>query len=114
MSALVGGLIRHSPGIVGLGASAQRVGGLLQHDAADGGGYRVAGVVKVDGTPPTPVRRRVRLFDVQRGRLVRETWSADDGTFAFERIRAGEYLVVSDDYSRTYNAVAADRVSAVL
>lgn len=84
-----------------------------RHDAQDGGRYRVAGTVKIDGTPATPVRRRVRLFDVVSGRLVREAWSAADGAFAFERIRDGEYLVVSDDHTRLYNAVVADRVSAV-
>lgn len=83
------------------------------HDAADGGAFRVAGTVKIDGTPATPVARRVRLFDVISGRLIRQTWSALDGSFSFERIRAGEYLVVSDDYTRTYNAVVADRVMAV-
>lgn len=93
--------------------SGRVLGGLQRHDMADGGAYRVAGTVKIDGTPPVPVRRQVRLFDVISGRLVRQTWSALDGTFSFERIRAGEYLVVSADYTRTYNAVVADRVLAV-
>lgn len=92
---------------------ARSLGGLARYDTADGGAYRVAGTVKIDGTPATPVRRRVRLFDVTSGRLVRQVWSAADGSFAFERIRGGEYIVVSDDHTRTYNAVAADRVLAV-
>lgn len=89
------------------------IGDSRSYDAADEGAFRVAGTVKIDGTPATPVARRVRLFDVISGRLIRQTWSALDGSFSFERIRAGEYLVVSDDYTRTYNAVVADRVMAV-
>lgn len=85
----------------------------FRFDAADGGAFRVAGTVKIDGSPAMPVARRVRLFDVISGRLIRATWSATDGSFSFEKIRAGEYLVVSDDYTRTYNAVVADRVMAV-
>ena len=88
-------------------------GGQFWRDFYDGGAYRVAGTVKIDGSPPTPVRRRVRLYEVLSGRLIRQTWSALDGTFAFEQLRAGEYLVVSDDHTRTYNAVVADRVAAV-
>lgn len=87
---------------------------VLHADAVDGGPFRVAGTVKIDGTPPVPVRRRVRLFDVISGRLVRQVWSDTGGAFSFERVRAGEYLVVSDDYTRAYNAVVADRVLAVL
>lgn len=84
-----------------------------RYDSADSGAYRVAGTVAIDGAPAVPVVRRVRLFDVTTGRFIRQVWSAADGTFAFEKIRQGEYLVVSDDYTRTYNAVVADRVSAV-
>lgn len=89
-------------------------GGAIRRDVADGGLYRVAGTVAIDGTPATPVRRRVRLFHRQSGRLVREVWSATDGTFAFERIALAEYLVVTDDYTRLYDAVAADAVTSVV
>lgn len=110
---LVGAVARLSPGAA-VSSTGRRAGGLTRFDSADGGPFRVAGTVKIDGTPATPVARRVRLFDVISGRLVREAWSGADGAFLFEKIRAGEYLVVSDDYTRTYNAVVADRVSAVL
>lgn len=109
----VGSVARLSPGMPPRTGGGQAHGAVLLRSAADAGPYRVAGTVKIDGTPATPVRRRVRLFDVVSGRLVREQWSATDGTFSFDKIRAGEYLVVSDDYTRTYNAVVADRVSAV-
>lgn len=109
-------LLPYPARLVGAGASGP-VGGFVpgpawRHDTADGGPYRVAGTVKIDGTPAVPVARRVRLFDVISGRLVRQVWSGADGAFAFENLRAGEYLVVSDDHTRTYNAVAADRVAA--
>lgn len=113
MSTVVGGLPRVSSPRVRTGGG-QMHGLLVRHDAEDGGAYRVAGTVAIDGSPVTPVSRRVRLFHRLSGRLVRETWSAADGTFAFERIKAGEYLVVTDDHTRTYNAVAADAVQAVL
>ena len=92
----------------------QRVAGrLARFDFYDGGAYRVAGTLAIDGTPPTPVRRRVRLFERISGRLVREQWSATDGTFLFNKIVAGEYIVMADDYTRAYNAVVADAVVAV-
>lgn len=88
-------------------------GAAARYDAVDGGPYRVAGIVDIDGTPATPVRRRVRLFHRLSGRLVREVWSAADGTFEFTKLAQGEYVVMSDDYTRTYNAVVADAVTAV-
>lgn len=112
MSTLLGGLVRRSPGIVRGGGRLE--GAVLQHDPADAGPYRVAGTVVIDGTPVTPARRRVRLFDVVRGRLVRETWSAADGTYTFSQLRAGPWMVVVDDYTMTYEADAATQVLAVL
>ena len=82
-------------------------------NGADGGAYRVAFTVAIDGTPTTPVRRRVRLFHLSTGRLIREQWSAADGTGEFANVAAGKYLVVTDDYTGTYEAVAATEVSAV-
>lgn len=83
-------------------------------DAEDGGTLRIAGDVGIDGATVTLVRRRVRLFHRQSGRLVRETWS-DTGTGAFEfrNLKAQDYLVVSDDHTRYYNAVIADAVVPV-
>lgn len=82
-------------------------------DPQFGGQYRIAGDVAIDGTPAAPVVRRVRLYHVATGQFVRETWGDAAGAFAFERIAAGEYLVVSDDHTRAYNAAVADRVAAV-
>lgn len=84
-----------------------------RRDTIDGGAYRIAGTVAIDGTPTTPVKRRVRLFHRITGRLIREVWSATDGTFSFESIALAEYIVMSDDYTRLYNAVVADAVVPV-
>lgn len=89
-------------------------GAALFYDAADGGPYRVAGTVVIDGTPATPASRRVRLFDKVSGRLVREQWSAADGTFEFAQVSVGPWLLVVDDYTLTYEADAATEVLAVL
>lgn len=89
------------------------LGSRLQYLPFDGGPYRVAGTVKIDGTPAVPVRRRVRLFHRFSGRLLRETWSAPDGTFEFAKVALDTYLVVADDYTGVYEAEAADRVVAV-
>lgn len=86
----------------------------LRYDTADSGPFRVAGIVDIDGTPATPVRRRVRLFHRLSGRLVREVWSAADGTFEFTKLAQAEYVVMSDDFTRAYNAVVADAVTPVV
>lgn len=109
----VGTPLRVSPGVASGPSGARVFGQVMRNDLADGGAYRVAGTVAIDGTPATPVRRRVRLFHRLTGRLIRETWSALDGTFAFEKIALAEYVVLSDDYNRVYNAVVADAVVSV-
>lgn len=84
------------------------------YDPIDGGPYRVAGDVAIDGSPATPVQRRVRLLERKTARLVREVWSdPTTGAFAFERIAMNEYIVLTDDYTRFYNAVVADAVVPV-
>ena len=108
----VGLRLRLAPGVPVV--PARRLGALHRYDSADGGPYRVAGTVVIDGTPATPASRRVRLFDKISGRLVREQWSAADGTFEFAKVRVGPWLLVVDDYTLTYEADAATEVLAVL
>jgi len=98
----------------GMSSTMGVVGQVIRHDAADGGQYRVAGTVAIDGTPATPVRRRVRLFNTTTARVVREVWSNDDGTFEFANLALAEYIILSDDHTRLYNAVVADKVMAVV
>jgi hypothetical protein len=74
---------------------------------------QIAGTTKIKGTPDVPVSRRVRLFDLKTGILVRETWS-DPATGVYEFVDidpAREYLVVAHDHTRTYNAAVADLVT---
>lgn len=95
----------------GLAVAAGGVGGTA--DLVDGGALRIAGTVAIDGTPITPVRRRVRLFHQLSGRLVRETWSGLDGSFAFEGLAAEQYMVITDDHTMLYDPVARDRRTPV-
>lgn len=109
---VVGLSLRLAPGVPAV--PFRRLGALHRYDSADGGPYRVAGTVVIDGTPATPASRRVRLFDKISGRLVREQWSAADGTFEFAKVRVGPWLLVVDDYTLTYEADAATEVLAAL
>jgi hypothetical protein len=83
------------------------VGLVARSDAYFGGAARVVGTTSVEGTPSNvPVSRRVRLHDQKTGRLVRETWSADTGAYAFERVRADLlFYVVSFDHTGQYTGV---------
>lgn len=88
--------------------------GPVTFDASDGGGYRIAGTVYLDATPDMPLRRRVRLFDQESGRFVRQVWSDGiTGGYAFEKIRGGMYFVVAHDYALEHNAVIRDRIEAL-
>ncbi|MFN4325247.1 MAG: hypothetical protein ACK4FP_05105 [Azonexus sp.] len=80
-------------------------------DTQDGGTFKVQGTVAIDATPDIPVKRKVRLFCLQSGRLVREAWSDPvTGAYRFEYVRQGPWLVVSHDYTGSYNAVVADNI----
>lgn len=111
---LSGPLLRLNTSVPSLGPSRVLSGGLPRNDAVWGGPGRIAGSVVVDANPDVPVRRRVRLYDGLTGALVRETWSAADGVYAFERVRIGMYCVVSHDHTGEYNAAVRDRIEAVL
>ena len=80
-------------------------------DAQDRGSYRIVGTVKEKGTPDVPVSRRVLLCDQLSGRVVRSMWSAPiTGDYVFERIRLGEFYVLSFDHAGAFRAVVADRI----
>lgn len=52
-----------------------------------------------------PYRARLRVFEERSGRLVREAWSAEDGTWTIAYLnREQAYLVVC--YDATYPALA--------
>lgn len=80
-------------------------------DYYDGGTGSISGKVTVDDNPDS---RKVRLYDLRSGRLLRTTWSAADGTYRFTGLDpAREYFVVGHDFTRTYNAVIQDMVKPV-
>ena len=77
-----------------------------------GGLGSVSGTVKI-GT--TPCRRRVRLYEANTGILLREQWTADDGTYTFTGLRTDiAYTVASTDYSNFYNDVIAANITAIV
>jgi hypothetical protein len=60
--------------------------------------------ITLDGLP---YRTRLRVSEERTGRLVREVWSADDGTWRVTYLnRRQQYLVVC--YDATYPALAYD------
>jgi hypothetical protein len=78
-----------------------------------GGMGRIDGTTKIKGTPDAPVSRKVRLFDVRTGLIIRETWSDPvTGAYAFTGLDpARDYLALAHDHTRQYNAVVADRLT---
>lgn len=81
-------------------------------DLQDGGNYRIADNVSRLGVLGT---YRVRLFDRLSGRLIRETWSNVDGSYAFEFIayRLNGYFIVAFDHTSgdRRNAAIADLIT---
>jgi len=77
---------------------------------------RIAATVKVDATPTDlPVVRRVRLYRMRDGALVRELWSNADGTFSFDYIdELQRYYVISFDHNNAFRAVIADNLTPSL
>ena len=76
----------------------------------DGGTGIISGTVTINTIPGS---RRVRLFDLKSGRLVREAWS-DPATGAYQFVhidRHRDYFVLVHDHLRIYNAVVADLVT---
>jgi len=80
----------------------------------DSGPLQIIGTTKNTGTPPTPVRRRVRLHEQCSGRIVRETWSdATTGAYTFAGLRQTLYYVTAFDHTGTYGGVIETDVTPV-
>lgn len=80
----------------------------------DSGSLQITGTTKNTGTPPTPVRRRVRLHEQSSGRIVRETWSdATTGAYTFAGLRLTAYYVTAFDHTGTYGGVIEADVTPV-
>ena len=83
-------------------------------DMVDGGGHQIVGTVDEVGVAGA---YRVRLFERRTGRCVRETWSAADGSYAFNYIayRPNGYFVIAFDYGdNPLNAAIADLITPEL
>lgn len=83
-------------------------------DAYHSGNGKILGTVKESGTPDLAVKRRVRLHRKTDGMLIREVWSADDGTYAFLNVAIQAYYVTSHDHTGNYNAVIKDSITPVV
>lgn len=117
-SVIVGSKITLNPGWPTQAINAQVRGSIARIDVEDGGPYRIAGTTEREVTPGVFVvhpYRRVRLFERLTGRLVREQWSDPlTGAYEFSQIKLREYILLTDDHARYYNAVAADLITPVL
>lgn len=83
-------------------------------DTYHSGNGKILGTVKESGTPDLAVRRRVRLHRKIDGMLIREVWSADDGSYAFLNVAIQPYYVTSHDHTGNYNAVIKDSIVPVV
>lgn len=80
-------------------------------DIEDGGAYRITGNVDELGVYGS---YRVRLFERKSGRFIRETWSAADGSYAFNYIayRPNGYFAIAFDHGdNPLNAAIADLIT---
>lgn len=83
----------------------------LIYDISDGGYYRITGTVTELGQVGV---YKVRLFDRQSGRCIRETFSDASGAYAFDRIayRPNGYFAVAYDHgANPLNAAIADLIT---
>ncbi|WP_316150047.1 DUF2341 domain-containing protein [Cupriavidus sp. BIC8F] len=80
-------------------------------DMVWGGVGTVAGRVTVNNVP---AQRRVQLFELASMTRIRAAWSDASGNYSFSGIDPTKsYLVLGRDYSKTYNAVVQDNITAV-
>ena len=85
-------------------------GKLTQFDWVDGGSWKITGTVARLGSPGP---FRVRLFDKQSGRFIREVWADAQGRYSFPRIanRPNGYVAIAHDHSPTpVNAAVSDQL----
>lgn len=96
------------------GSPARLVGGVINALPFRNGNLRIAGTLKLIGPPLTPAQRRVVLLERDTLRVVRSTYSAVDGSYAFEKLDgyAANYIVLGIDQTGVYNADVADNIPA--
>jgi len=71
------------------------------------GPHSISGQVRAVGTA---YPGKVVLIEQQSLRVVRVQRTAPDHTYSFERLAAGDWIVMAIDEAAQYNAVVADRV----
>lgn len=81
---------------------------MVSADIVDGGYEQLMGVITEEGAP---VSREVWLLQNRDGRIVRKTWSDTEGHYKFSRLAPKEYIVISLDYHKVFNAVISDGVT---
>lgn len=82
-----------------------------RQDIYDGGAFRITGNVDELGVMGA---YRVRLFDRQSARCIRETWSAADGSYEFPYIAyryQGYFAIAYDHGDSPLNAAIADLIT---
>lgn len=72
------------------------------------GPHRISGTVSV---LTAPASRPVYLLPMDNLKTVRATRSAPDGSYSFEKVKAGTWLVLGIDDTAAYQSVAVDRVT---
>lgn len=79
-------------------------------NAIYGGTGVISGTVKI-GT--TTAKRRVRLYENSTGILIREIWSALDGTYSFTGLNTSYiYTVTTTDIGNVYNDIIYSNITA--
>ena len=77
---------------------------IIWSDWHDGGNYFVDDYVLYNGNPAS---RKVRLYTLRDGRLIRECWSDPvTGYYKFERLKYQEYHVWSYDHLKAFDPVS--------
>lgn len=81
----------------------------------DSGPGLITATTKNTGSPPTPVRRRVRLHEQSSARFVRETWSdASTGEYSFPGLRITLYYITSFDHTGLWQMEGVGNVTPVI
>ena len=105
---------QHDAAVIAAGIGARlRAGAPRVRNIYFGGTGRIAGTVKRASTPANiPLVRQVLLYCERTRCLVASTWSAPDGSYAFESIdRSGRFTVIAYDHLHEYRAVIADNLT---
>lgn len=105
--------LRLNPGWPNAGSFQERLNWLTyRHRGQDSGLYRINGTVKVDGSPDTPVARKVVLLDQVSLRPLQDVFSnGTTGDYEFTHLANKPHMVMAFDHTNNFRAVVADRVT---